>query len=412
MTRPVVTRLAVMGLVAVLASASLAQGRRPQRLEGTYRTSSSGTVTMRGNTDNVRGAVLDLNRDGTFDLRITADSTITVEGRWDDVTATEARFTILEINNRKANGTGMASIGRGNQLDLLNLNGNANGSRFNLLLRSRNTERGNDRIDWEDARRGRTESLNATRSGNGNIRYNRGGDDRINEVAVTLERDGDARIRIEGEEDFSFSGRWRGDRSNRVTLDLDQSFGRRADSDGWLVMDGRGGFTELHITGRNPILNQTFRLNFNTNGRGEGRDDDWNDSSSRRAAGTYTFVDRFTERGDRDSIRYTLRLERDGKAELVAQTNEDLPRDRNSIEEHGEILHRLDGRNQGRHIGTWSSDGNRVTIRLTSFRYGSRSEGEESTFRGTLMNNGDDLRIDEWDRAFYGRDNRFWFDKN
>lgn len=367
---------------------------------------------MRGNTDNVRGAVLELNRDGSFDLRITADRTITVEGRWDDRTSTQAGLTILEINNQRANGTGMASIGRGNQLDLLNLNGNANGSRFNLLLRSRTTERGNDGFDWEDARRNGARSLSSTRSGRGEIRYSRGGDDRINEVAVTLERDGDARIRIEGEEDFSFSGKWRGDRSNRVTLDLDQSFGRRANSTGHIILDGRGGFTQLNITGRNPIINQTFRLNFNTNSQGGNRDDDWNNGSNRRAAGTYTFLDRFTVGGDRDTIRYTLRLERDGKAELVAQTNEDLPRDRNSIERRGEILHRLDGRNQGRHLGTWSSDGNRVTIRLTSFRYGSRSEGEESTFRGTLLNNGDDLRIDEWDRAFYGRDSRFWFDKN
>lgn len=97
---------------------------------------------------------------------------------------------------------------------------------------------------------GRFTGLDTTASGQGTLRQNRFRDERIAQVRVSLRRNGDAEIQIEGDTTATLTGRWTEDFADSINLNLTRGFGNADLSATGKLYLNRGRFDRLDIDGR------------------------------------------------------------------------------------------------------------------------------------------------------------------
>jgi hypothetical protein len=154
--------------------------------------------------------------------------------------------------------------------------------------------------------------LESTKSGTGTLSYRtRSSSAQVRQVRVNLRRNGNAEIRVVGGDTETFTGTWRNDgRSRTVRINIDRMGRDRADGTGTILLDGRGSFTDVDLTGRSD--GAAFRLNFDTSGSSGG---DWGEAMRATRNGWGTL--RYRTRSSNNQInRLSVDLKRDGGFEI------------------------------------------------------------------------------------------------
>ena len=133
--------------------------------------------------------------------------------------------------------------------------------------------------------------------------------------------------------------------------------------------------------------------------RDDYRRDDRDDA---RFAGTWQTVRRVTEDGSDGVLRYNLYLRRDGRAEMVTTRRGELRRSRYVDDTYGSLLSvYLNRSDRVAHTGTWSADGDNLTVRLRDID----GRQDNATFTGTWRRG--TLRLATRNTGMYGRGVRF-----
>jgi hypothetical protein len=146
--------------------------------------------------------------------------------------------------------------------------------------------------------------------------------------------------------------------------------------------------------------------------RRKGGDRRHNDRRARYAAGHYSSTTRWTQRDEEFVIRYVINLGGDGHARLEATSVQDrnMPNNGRNTDSHGDILRYMHSGHDVIQTGSWDQNGDSVTIHLNRMQYGRKSNSKNETLRGRLNGNG--LKIDSFDRNFYGDRFDTTFDKD
>lgn len=110
--------------------------------------------------------------------------------------------------------------------------------------------------------------LMSTRDGDGSLTFrSRSSSSNVDRVTVRLERNGDAFINVDRGARESFEGRWQNDGNRRVRVLIDRVGRDRADGLGQILLDGRGSFTSIRLSG--DVGRSRFEFEFSA-----GKDDD------------------------------------------------------------------------------------------------------------------------------------------
>ncbi|MBN9501076.1 MAG: hypothetical protein J0H02_04790 [Armatimonadetes bacterium] len=130
--------------------------------------------------------------------------------------------------------------------------------------------------------------LTSTKDGRGTLRFiTRSSTSTINRIRVSLRRDGYAEISVLSGASETFSGRWSNDGSRACRIDI-RNVGRDAASgSGYVRHDGRGGITDVTMSG--TMRGVRFELDFSASGSGGGLT---NLSSTREGTGNLKFMAR------------------------------------------------------------------------------------------------------------------------
>lgn len=373
-------------------------GDRDERV-GTYSTTGVGRLRLAGN-DRVSKVTIRLQRNRRFELEADGERDFRLRGTYSTRSNGDTDLRVTEgFGTTVTSGSGWATL-RGEEIVRMHIVGRIGARTYELSFADEwVVDRDND---------SRFNSLRATERGSGRLRSgNR--DDRVSQVRVNLDTDGDATIWVDGERDTSFTGRWRGNRSNTVDLTITGGLGNEnARGDGKITLDGSNGFRVINLNGWTMRGRDRWSLHFESTGRGGGQWDDRDNSDLRQAAGTYRYEDAWRARGERYVMRYRLTLHRDGRAELGINADNDVIADRQTIDEHGELLRYLDRQGEAIQYGTWDADGSRITVNLDRIRTGLPPDDNlRKTLRGRYGNGTVDF--DDFDRNFYGRTVGFGF---
>ena len=295
----------------------------------------------------------------------------------------------------------------------------------------------------------RPDPFNTTMEGRGSVHFN-GTTYSFHQLQVTLQRNdrltvhallyaGDGR-------DVVLSGKVNdfGRRTGRLSADIDSiGYGRDNDSADAMCdidMTSADRFNTVTITGQNTTDHNGLSLDFVSNGRvvtdfqrpnndriydnrkwdnrrGDNRDRDRDRNGDRDrednrggyAAGRYTDSDQWRRHGDSFLVRYTLDMRPNGQVRLVADGQDrNMPDDRDSRYDHGDILKYLQHGDNVVETGHWTQDGNRITITFDWIQYGDTSRSKKEVWHGQMRNG--TLWIDDYEKSFYGHDVQLSFE--
>lgn len=300
-------------------------------------------------------------------------------------------------------------------------------------------------------------SFNTTMEGRGTARFG-GQSYSFNQLQLTLQENKrvtvHALLRNMQSKDLVFTGRLNNSsrRSGRLNADIDNvAYGANADSADALCdidMSSNSQFRTVTITGRNTSDRNRVALDFVSNGRevtsyqpprgamgdeqkrrqdqdrdrdrnrNRDRDRDKNDNrwpnggNRSSAQGRYTETEAWRNNGQHFVMRYTLELSRNGDARLVADSLEDrnMPNNSEDRYDHGDILKYMHSDHTVTETGHWTQDGDRVTIKFDRISYGSTRRDKKEVWKGRLRN--DSLRIDDFEKSFYGHKVELTFARN
>jgi hypothetical protein len=162
-----------------------------------------------------------------------------------------------------------------------------------------------------DPIRRRGETANVSTRGDGRLEIGRNTSRALDRAEVLLRRNGRAEVRFyRGSTPYVFTGRWDGQRSEVVNLDLDRRDSVSIDATGRVHM-GRGDEVErVEISGRER--GERLRVNFQSNGAGGGGVNPTEPSQTRRGDGRLEIGRETT----RDLDRASVLLRRGGVAEV------------------------------------------------------------------------------------------------
>lgn len=262
---------AFLSATALIASLGMAQAQLNE-LESTK--SGRGTLSFatRASTSQVRQVKVSLRRNGSADIRLNVNGDV-FTGTWRNDGNRRVRINLDRLGRDRADGSGTIALdGRGSFTDI-NLNGKADGAAFQFQFDANGGDSGGD---WSQAMR-------ATRNGWGTLRYRtRSSNNQINRMSVDLKRDGGFEIRTLSGDNETFKGRWRADRSNRVTLDIDRIGNDRATGEGYIELNRKDSFNRVNLSGREG--GASFNLDFRASNSDRDDDDDYNWKKFRDAA--------------------------------------------------------------------------------------------------------------------------------
>jgi hypothetical protein len=290
----------------------------------------------------------------------------------------------------------------------------------------------------------RPDPFNTTMEGRGTVHFN-GATYSFHQLQLTLQKNQrvtvHALLYASDSKDVILTGKVSdfGRRTSRLSADIDAvSYGRDTDSaeamcDIDLTSNGR--FNTVTITGSNTTDHNNISLDFVSNGKevtdfqrpnGDriydqyGKDRDRNrgggnnghdDNRSVQVAGRYADSDEWRKHGQHFLVRYSLELRRQGDARLVVSSVEDrdMPDDKDSRFDHGDILKYLQRGQDVMETGQWVQDGDRVTITLDRVQYGETSRPKKEVLRGRMRNG--TLWIDDYEKSFYGHNVSLSFER-
>ncbi|BDI30725.1 hypothetical protein CCAX7_27760 [Capsulimonas corticalis] len=117
-----------------------------------------------------------------------------------------------------------------------------------------------------------------------------------------------------------------------------------------------------------------------------------------------------TQRVDGGAVKYTLKLNDNGDAELISE-KQDSPRlDWRNKRDYGDILDRIDRDGKAVHAGKWRRSRDQdFTVSFDRLRYGSRSDSEWMFTKGNV--DGDRVSLDGAKRSLYGERTDFRFSR-
>ena len=283
----------------------------------------------------------------------------------------------------------------------------------------------------------RPDAFNTTMEGRGTAHYN-GSTYSFRQIQVTLQKNQrltvHALLYAQDGRDIVLTGKVSdfSHRTGRLSADLDSvSYGRDFDpADALCDIDTEpdGRFNTVTITGRDTSGHNNLALDFVSNGhqitdlqdpgRNEMTDpgrrdhDQGDDFGGRMDAGRYINVDEWRNHGQHYLLRYTLDLARkSGQARMVVSSDSsvDLPDDRDSKFDHGDVLKYMGRGASVVETGMWSQDGDRVTITFDRIQYGDTNRSKKEVFHGTIRNGV--LSVDDYEKSFYGHSATLTFSK-
>lgn len=154
--------------------------------------------------------------------------------------------------------------------------------------------------------------LESTKSGRGTLGFvSRSSSAQIRQMRVSLRRNGNAEIRIIGAGAETFTGTWRNGTNRTVRINIDRMGRDRADGTGTILLDGRGSYTDVRLTGR--VGNASFSLQFDVDGSSGGGGGGQAMRATRNGWGTLKYR---TRSSNSQVNRLMVDLKRDGGFEV------------------------------------------------------------------------------------------------
>ncbi len=239
--------------------------------------------------------------------------------------------------------------------------------------------------------------LRGASQGRGTLTQEGQRDQSLREANIFLKQNGDAEIRLLGDEEFTFIGRWVSNRTNNYDLELTGGFGNAgASGKGRANIRPNGQIVSLEFNGY--ARSRPFSVTFNG--------DDFNNNNSQSDRSTeYVGVYRSTERTQKFNQDFTmvrvLRIKDDGTAEIASRFKGSNPVvNRDNLRLYGDLLPEIRDRKTVLHTGTWRRSGRAIEVLL-------RTVNDNETVQATLKfelrgNDRDNLQTVIWDRGVYG----------
>ena len=212
-----------------------------------------GTLALRGPNELLNSASVKLTREGRAEIRVSGQQNYRFAGTWRRGKANQTLLTITQTYDRSpARATGSVTL-RNGTFHQLYLKGESRALDGPLVLKfTSGAAAVPARVRF---------SLDHTRRGRGMLATGRS-NKRLSQARILLQRDGDARLYVYGENAYEFAGAWSRRTANVIDLRLTCGPNRsRIDFVGSVTFS-RQGFARIDVNGDAPALGGRCRVSF------------------------------------------------------------------------------------------------------------------------------------------------------
>ncbi len=247
----------------VLTAALLASGAMAQRnnqslweLNKTYRGDGEETLNNKKNRD-YSSVTVNLRNDGTATVRFGGSKSSDFSGKWHG-----PQNNVVTIDVKEADSKGYFRVFLEDR-EIRRVEGTVNRKDdYIRIIFKCEIVRGPQKPDWNDGRepgnrddfekifdvRGNKATLDS--GGDGSLRRGRNNWD-IERMKLEIEKDGDLSIKIKGDKDETFRGKWKKDSLGRFSFTITEAFGdKKASGSGWFVFTKKNEVDQVRVNFR------------------------------------------------------------------------------------------------------------------------------------------------------------------
>lgn len=225
---------------------AVALGATAQTTRAGITTRGTGSFQLGFQTkQSVRRIQVNLNRDYRFQLRVTADKTLLLEGRWEEGRDRNNTFNLyIESGFDKdgAQGNGVVVLNR-TTVERVDLNGKTKGQKFTIEFDSANSSSGSGSGSGsgsDNSNSGKFNQFSKSKSGKGTVKVQTQNDKSLNRVEIALYRSGSFDLGFSGDSRFRVKGKWQWS-GNDIRLEIKDALGDgRAMGSGTVYINRQG----------------------------------------------------------------------------------------------------------------------------------------------------------------------------